>query len=106
MEEQLLKIEGDPAEVVQQLKESSVQVLHRFGDTLVVKGEPALDLAPEVSRFIRTMAVEPLIEVPADVSDENIALHAFRLRQRENFRRSKQERATEGEDWGEIFQSL
>lgn len=107
MKEHLLKIvEGDPAEIVQQLKENGVQVLHRFGDTLVVEGETAPDLTAEVSRFTRAIAVEPLVEAPAEVSDENIALLAFQLRQTVEYRRSKEERETKGDEWGGIFENL
>ncbi|MBI3940202.1 MAG: hypothetical protein HY315_05160 [Acidobacteria bacterium] len=107
MAEHLLKIvDGDPAEVVQRLKEKGARVLHRFGDTLVVEGAPAPEITAEVLRFTRAVAVEPLVEAPAEASDAEVAWLAFRLRQTEHFRRSKMERVTEGEDWGLIFERM
>lgn len=107
MKERLLKIvEGDPAAVAQLLKEKGVRVLHRFGDILVVEGETAPDLTAEVLRFTRAIPDELLVEASADAGDEDVALLAFRLRQTEAFRRSKAKRATEGEDWGTIFERM
>lgn len=107
LKEHLLKIEhGNPAKLVQQLKEKGVQVLHRFGDTLVVEGKPAPGFTAEVLLSTREIVAEPLSEAPVEANDEDIALLAFRLRQTENFRRSKKKRTTEGESWGEVFENL
>jgi hypothetical protein len=107
MEEHLLKIvDGDPAEVVQRLKEKGVRVLHRFGDTLVVEGKPAPELETELSKFTREIPATPLAAAPAGARDEEILKLAFQLRQTEGFRRAKRERATEGGDWGEIFERM
>ncbi len=106
MKEHLMKIvDGDPVEVIQQLKEKGWRVLHRFGNTLVVEGDPLPSSAAEALRLTKVTA-EPLIEMPADVSNESLGLLAFRLRQTEDFRRSKKERANEGEDWGEFLERL
>jgi hypothetical protein len=107
MKERLLKIvAGDPAKVIQRLKEKGVRVLHRFGDTIVVEGELSPQLTTEFLSSTRAIPTEPLAEAPADASDEEVALLAFRLRQTEAFRRSKAKRATEGEDWGTIFERM
>lgn len=107
MKEKLLKVpEGDIAQLTQRLKEKGVRVLHRFGDTLVVEGEPASNLLAEVSPSIRAIPSEPPAEAAADVSDKEISLRAFQLRQTQGFRRSKSKRATEGDDWDSIFERM
>jgi hypothetical protein len=105
MKEHLLKIvEGKPVDVVRLLKAKGIRVLHRFKDTLVVEGDPSSD--PEVLRSTRVIATEPLIEVPQDIKDDELLLLAHRVRQTENFRRRKERRATEGEDWDTIFERM
>jgi hypothetical protein len=107
MEKHFLRVAvGDPAETAQQLKQKGVKVLHRFGKTLVVKGEPGPNLTPEVSRLTSSADAGPLAAFPAKVGDDEIALLAFRLRQTEGFRRAKAKRATEGDDWGEILERM
>lgn len=105
MKEHLLKIvEGNPVDVVRLLKAKGIRVLHRFKDTLVVEGDPSSD--PEVLKSTRIVTADPMPEAPEDVADDDLLLLAYRLRQTENFRRRKERRATEGEDWDTIFERM
>ena len=105
MKEHLLKVSaGDPAEVAKRLKQKGVRVLHRFGDTLVVDGEPNPKVVAEISPSIQ--AIQPPAQSTREVSGKEIALQAFRLRQTEAYRRSKTHRKSEGEEWDAIFEDM
>ena len=105
MKEQLLRIvEGDPAAAIATLKEKGVRVLQRVGNRVIIEGELTPKVAAEVSKVVQTAPVEPLTAVPAKVADEEIGLLAVRHRQTEAFRRSKRNRATEGEEWDKVFE--
>ncbi len=105
MKEQLLRIvEGDPAAAIATLKEKGVRVLQRVGNRVIIEGELTPKVAAEVSKVVQTAPVEPLAAVPAKIADEEIGLLAVRHRQTEAFRRSKRNRATEGEEWDKVFE--
>lgn len=104
MKEQLLRIvEGDPAAAIATLKEKGVRVLQRVGNRVIIEGELTPKIAAELSKVVQSAPVEPLAAVPAKIADEEIGLLAIRHRQTEAFRRSKRNRATEGEEWDKVF---
>lgn len=105
MKEQLLRIvEGDPAAAIATLKEKGVRVLQRVGNKVIIEGELTPKVAAEVSRVVQSAPAEPLAGVPAKIADEEIGQLAIRHRQTEAFRRSKRNRATEGEEWDKVFE--
>lgn len=105
MKEQLLRIvDGDPAAAIATLKEKGVRVLQRVGNRVIIEGELTPKVAAEVSKVVQTAQVEPLAAVPAKIADEEIGQLAIRHRQTEAFRRSKRNRATEGEEWDKVFE--
>lgn len=107
MKEHLRKVvNGEPTAVVEMLRLNGVRVLHRFGDTLVVEGDPVPDLPGDTRRATQAVRVDALTEAPAQLRDEDIGLLAYRLRQTEAYRRTKEQRPDVGEDWGVIFDGM
>jgi hypothetical protein len=106
MTERLLRVAGlDLDAAVEAAENAGARVAHRFGDVLVVESqEPWTAVRARLPRGLNEVDVDPeeiVRTLTADARDENLLAAAYWLRRTAEYRRGKEHRPAEGQEWGD-----
>lgn len=103
MSERIFRLRGDRNEILEKLKKNGARIVHRFGDAVVVEGDPLSGLSPVERSRLQEEPELPMIRIPESVSDDELQLYAYKLRKTAAFRKRKVNRPDEDEDWKDIL---
>jgi hypothetical protein len=106
MTERLLRVSGlDPDAAVEAAERAGARVAHRFGEVLVVESrEDWAAVRARLPRGLSEVDVDPeeiVRTLTAEARDENLLAAAHWLRRTAQYRREKERRPNEGEEWGD-----